>query len=164
MSRSNIHRKQPLNQPLNIKYHLYEHTPINSIYNNIYNRIHKEELIELEDTLDIYKCNTEEELEIVSKEKEVYMDKSYISKILLGIALILLALGVLFGCSTSYIDTDTSTSQAKAVSAVLSECVAQPMGIVGDTNLSLVRAYINSTESLIVCQEISQGVIDGLNK
>lgn len=160
MRRSNIHRKQPLN----IKYHLYEHTPINNIYKNIYNHIYKEEVLELEDTLDIYKCNTEEELEQVSKEKEVYMDKSYISRILLGIALVLVSLGVLFGCSTSYIDTDTSVAQAKAVSAVLSECVSQPMGIVGDTNLSLVRAYINSTESLIVCQEISQGVIDGLNK
>lgn len=160
MRRSNILRKQPLN----IKYHLYEHTPINNIYNNIYNHIYKEEVIELEDTLDIYKCNTEEELEQVSKEKEEYIGKSYITRVLLSIALVLIALGVLVGCSTSYIDTDTSVAQAKAVSAVLSECVSQPMGIVGDTNLSLVRAYINSTESLIVCQEISQGVIDGLNK
>ena len=156
MRHNNLHNKQPLN----IKYHLYEYTHIN----NIYKEELVEEVIELKDTLDIYNCNTKEELELVSKEQEEYIEKSYITRVLLGIALVLVALGVLVGCSTSYIDTDTSTSQAKAVSAVLSECVAQPMGIVGDTNLSLVRAYINSTESLIVCQEISQGVIDGLNK
>lgn len=160
MRHNNLYKKHPLNQPLNIKYHLYEYTHIN----NIYKEELVEEVIELKDTLDIYNCNTKEELEIVSKEQEEYIEKSYITRVLLGIALVLVALGVLLGCSTSYIDTDTSTSQAKAVSAVLSECVAQPMGIVGDTNLSLVRAYINSTESLIVCQEISQGVIDGLNK
>lgn len=156
MRHNNLYKKQPLN----IKYHLYEYTHIN----NIYKEELVEEVIELKDTLDIYNCNTKEELELVSKEQEEYIEKSYITRVLLGIALVLVALGVLVGCSTSYIDTDTSTSQAKAVSAVLSECVAQPMGIVGDTNLSLVRAYINSTESLIVCQEISQGVIDGLNK
>lgn len=156
MRHNNLYKKQPLN----IKYHLYEYTHIN----NIYKEELVEEVIELKDTLDIYNCNTKEELELVSKEQEEYIEKSYITRVLLGIALVLIALGVLLGCSTSYIDTDTSTSQAKAVSAVLSECVAQPMGIVGDTNLSLVRAYINSTESLIVCQEISQGVIDGLNK
>ena len=156
MRHNNLHNKQPLT----IKYHLYEYTHIN----NIYKEELVEEVIELKDTLDIYNCNTKEELELVSKEQEEYIEKSYITRVLLGIALVLIALGVLVGCSTSYIDTDTSTSQAKAVSAVLSECVAQPMGIVGDTNLSLVRAYINSTESLIVCQEISQGVIDGLNK
>lgn len=156
MRHNNLYKKQPLN----IKYHLYEYTHIN----NIYKEELVEEVIELKDTLDIYNCNTKEELELVSKEQEEYIEKSYITRVLLGIALVLVALGVLLGCSTSYIDTDTSTSQAKAVSAVLSECVAQPMGIVGDTNLSLVRAYINSTESLIVCQEISQGVIDGLNK
>lgn len=155
MGSSNTYEKQPLN----IKYHLYEYTRIDST------RLLKSvEEVELDNSIELYKCNTEEELDNVSKEQEEDMEKSYIARIVISLAIIALALVCLIGCSTTYIDTDTSTYQAKAVSAVLSECVSQQMGIVGDTNLSLVRAYIQSTEGLIVCQEISQGVIDGLNK
>lgn len=155
MGSSNTYEKQPLN----IKYHLYEYTRIDST------RLLKSvEEVELDNSIELYKCNTEEELDNVSKEQEEDMEKSYIARIVISLAIIVLALVCLIGCSTTYVDTDTSTYQAKAVSAVLSECVSQQMGIVGDTNLSLVRAYIQSTEGLIVCQEISQGVIDGLNK
>ncbi|MGL5262081.1 MAG: hypothetical protein ACRC9P_06835 [Bacteroides sp.] len=128
-----------------------------------------------------YKCNKEYIQECIDKSNRVYgtksidelheldieetrvLDRKYSSNLFISLGLILITLFCLLGCSTTYIDTDSSEQQAKTISAVLSECVEQPKGTVGNTNMSLAKAYMRSTESLVMCQEISKGVIDGLN-
>lgn len=41
-------------------------------------------------------------------------------------------------------------------------CIDSPVGEVGLDNLSLAQAYIDSTESLLVCQGVSRSIIGDL--
>lgn len=84
--------------------------------------------------------------------------------LVLKLFILVLTLIFIAGCTTPvYIDSGSNTSQARTIKAVLSDCVAQEVGKVGETNLSLSKAYIRSTEGMLVCQEISLGIIDQLN-
>lgn len=71
--------------------------------------------------------------------------------------ILLVILSIVAGCTTTetqYIDS-RSEQQARAVISSLDGCTDQPLGIVGDTNKTLVQAYVVSTVSLKKCQAIS---------
>lgn len=67
---------------------------------------------------------------------------------------IVLALG-LSGCYS--LDTDYSFSSSKEL---LRYCLESEAGVVGETNLSLVRAYLQTRESLDLCRGIARSIIE----
>lgn len=88
----------------------------------------------------------------------------YLWSLSLKVLILISVLIFLAGCTTPvYIDSGSATAQGKTIKAVLSECVGQQVGKVGTTNLSLAKAYIGSTEGLLVCQEISLGIIQSID-
>lgn len=83
----------------------------------------------------------------------------------LKVLILISVLIFLAGCTTPvYIDSGSATAQGKTIKAVLSDCIGQQVGKVGSTNLSLAKAYIGSTEGLLVCQEISLGIIQSIDE
>lgn len=84
--------------------------------------------------------------------------------LLVKLFILIVTLIFIAGCiNPTVIDSGSGKAQARTIKAVLSDCVAQPVGQVGSTNKSLATGYIRSTESLFICQEISLGIIQGLN-
>lgn len=89
---------------------------------------------------------------------------SYYFCLVVKVALLLLTLIFILGCTPTYIDSGSSKAQSRTIKAVLSECVAQEVGKVGNTNLSLAKGYIRSSEGLLICQGISQEIINNLKE
>ena len=71
---------------------------------------------------------------------------------LVGIGLVSLSLTA---CATRYV-IDEYTEEATR--GLLLLCINAPVGEVGLTNESLARAYLTSTESLMVCKGVSKSI------
>lgn len=63
----------------------------------------------------------------------------------------------LSACAAPYNSTDYAE---EATRGLLMLCNDAPMGIVGETNESLARAYLTSTESLLLCKGVSRSLME----
>lgn len=83
--------------------------------------------------------------------------------LLIKVVLVLIVLNCLLGCTSTTVEDSSSQLQATSIKAVLTQCINAPVGEVGDTNLSLAKGYVRSTQSLLICQEVSLSVAEGLD-